>query len=1186
MFHFCGQCLNLRQMEVGLSCLCAGNEKTCITDCFVIAVRVDGRAEAFDFKEIERFEDFGDILEGIGYERKSCLWHFLKGIRKQMKKISIFYTLRTMIVCAAIIAFIPVSVFAKEQDSKEYEFEGNGTKYDPYLISSYEDLSGLRDIVDSGNNLNGKYFRQTADIVFPDGENWNPIGALMTGYEFAGLYDGSGHTLSNIYCEDQYAGVFTYLAGEIRNLGIESGSFHGNCAGSITSHGTNTAKIINCYNKADVYADGRAGGITDNYPGMIMFCWNFGNVTGISESVVTAGITSYGEADIKYCYAVDAEKLTDDSTFTGTVSESFVIEKEDIASHMQQSYLDLFGIYSEPEEEEIEVNRGNTVFMIYENGKVFFDKDYEPEIFLAEKEAQKEEFIEIWENSYRFDGEGSEENPFLISTYEDLAHLRDCVDIGIRYDGYYFEQTEDIYFPEGESWNPIGEVKAQKAFSGTYNGRGHCLYNVYCEDKYAGVFSYLNGEVRNLAIENGYFSGECVGSITSHGTSNARIINCYNKASVEGIYRAGGLVDNYPGELLFSWNFGTVSGEKEDTVVAGLCSYGRADIQYCYSTGTTKVVSAETFQGTLYESGRILDEDIGEKLKANEVAYKNYLKDKTLEPDNMVFLKISDAHKIIYDKTYVPEELKKMMKMEYIPALFLIVMIVIWGIVIGGVYYRYSKAGKLIDISRDIKKNDKAETVVLKSKLSRREMGTIAGSVIFTIAVFCVVFSYVTRTLNWETAAGILNLRYWNKAENENTDILLLGGSSMSVNIEISELWKKYGMACYCLGAGGSVFYDDYYRLIEAEKTHHSNMVVVEIRAASYFTEYSLSEFKKENVSGLSISLNKLHYANAAIEPEQRLYYLLTFPIYHGKYNSVTKWDFQHTSSLGENDKGTWTVFYGNKYEPELICSDDIIGYQALYPKEEYYLKKIIEYCDMNNIDLLLLKTPDGNREINQPFYNTVGIIAEKNGVPFLDMNQFDEEIGLTSSDFYYDNYHLNVSGARKCTIFFGDYLKEHYDLPDHRGDENYVSWDRFAANREDLYLRAITDNEDYFAELERDHKKVIAISYRLSGEKSEKYLDLTETLDKGDYELYDKRDVLYGTNNIILLTLFKNNISITKVYSACQIDINGETKLSVDSPGLILIIYDEVMDDIADVAAFTRANNFTVEHLYGGGYD
>lgn len=51
-------------------------------------------------------------------------------IKEIHKKISIFYMLRIIITCAAIIAFIPIMALAKEQNGKKYGFEGNGTRYD------------------------------------------------------------------------------------------------------------------------------------------------------------------------------------------------------------------------------------------------------------------------------------------------------------------------------------------------------------------------------------------------------------------------------------------------------------------------------------------------------------------------------------------------------------------------------------------------------------------------------------------------------------------------------------------------------------------------------------------------------------------------------------------------------------------------------------------------------------------------------------------------------------------------------------------------------------------------------------------------------------------------------------------------------------------------------------------------
>ena len=54
---------------------------------------------------------------------------------------------------------------------------------------------------------------------------------------------------------------------------------------------------------------------------------------------------------------------------------------------------------------------------------------------------------------------------------------------------------------------------------------------------------------------------------------------------------------------------------------------------------------------------------------------------------------------------------------------------------------------------------------------------------------------------------------------------------------------------------------------------------------------------------------------------------------------------------------------------------------------------------------------------------------------------------------------HLNVYGATKYTLWFSKYLKENYELPNHKNDVNYSSWsseyDRFKDN-----FKKITDKD------------------------------------------------------------------------------------------------------------------------------
>ena len=930
----------------------------------------------------------------------------------------------------------------------------------------------------------------------------------------------------------------------------------------------------------------------DNFPGLAMFCWNFGSVSGTSEDVITAGITSYGGGDVRYCCAVGADKLVSDATFTGKIADSELIAWEETSVYLQKSYEDMFTVYAEAKENEDKedqekelITRGNTVFIVCDDEGFHFDKEYEPEVFLAEKQEAKDRFVKINENKYRFEGEGTEEEPFRISSYEELARLRDCVDAGFNYDEQFFLQTEDITFPDGENWNAIGDL--EHAFAGVYDGGGHVISNIYCDDKNAGIFSMLYGEVRNLGIESGAFHGNCIGSITSHGSAEAKIINCYNKADVTGNYRAGGLVDNFPGKILFSWNFGKVSGE-QDAVVAGICSYGSPQIRYCYSAAEAKPVNTATFCGELHESGKIKKAETEEKVRQNEAAYVEAIRDELIEPDDIVFLNVLGSDQIGFDKGYIPAVVMDAEQMGYLPECLLLGITGLLGMITLIVGYRYGmcRRERLIE-----EESDGLERITVGKKFSwkylRVRIRKRAVAAILTVTIFFLVFSYVMGVCRLETVAGVLNMEYWKKEENGNTDVLFVGSSVVTAPIDMGKLWKEKGIASYNIAAGNATNSDCYYRLVEADKDHSYKLAVIEVRGASMdSTMENWGLRRPQNIPGVDMGFNKVRYLNATLEPYERLHYFLDFPTHHERYRELTKWDFLHSSSYGKDDKGNWGFMYGSSNTVELNPAVDFIEYRALDQKQEYYLRKIIEYCEASDREMLLLKTPDGNRVRNQPFYNTVSLIAEEYGVPFLDMNQHDEEIGLTSADFSTDNWHLNVEGARKCTAFLGDYLMEHYTLLDHRGDADYASWDRFAANSEDLYLRAITDNKDYFDELLRDQRKIIVVSSGMSLEKSAQYLSVKEKLDDLEYEPYDAEDVLYGEENQNTWTLGSNTVTVQKDYQARKISINGKTNLSVESPGVILIVYDEVTDQVADVAVFTNANGFSVQHVYAGGDD
>lgn len=184
-------------------------------------------------------------------------------------------------------------------------------------------------------------------------------------------------------------------------------------------------------------------------------------------------------------------------------------------------------------------------------------------------------------NNYGLNGYGTKNNPYTISTKEDLYQLADLVNNkGIDFKNEWFLQTKDIDLEDTE-FTPIGITDSGKYFYGIYDGNGHTIKNInIIRDDNVGFFGQLGGICMNLGIESGYIHGNCCGSISSHSASqNALIFNCYNKAIINGA-RAGGIADNFNGTIINCWSDCKLSGD----LVGGIVSYSAFKIINCYST--------------------------------------------------------------------------------------------------------------------------------------------------------------------------------------------------------------------------------------------------------------------------------------------------------------------------------------------------------------------------------------------------------------------------------------------------------------------------------------------------------------------------------------------------------------------------------------------------------------------------
>ena len=204
-------------------------------------------------------------------------------------------------------------ITVSEPNTKWYTANPAATSF---TIKNANELAGLAEIVNAGtDDFEHDEITLAADLNlagYSDGTGWTPIGTIAN--PFKGTFEGNKKSISNLFInsEDQFAGLFGYLANaEIRNLGVVSGSVTGCTYAGALAGSVEASTIINCYAKVKVssvasvmddamFTGGLVGGFF--YNSNLKNCFATGAVRGDSFVGGLAGIISTN-CEIINCYA-------------------------------------------------------------------------------------------------------------------------------------------------------------------------------------------------------------------------------------------------------------------------------------------------------------------------------------------------------------------------------------------------------------------------------------------------------------------------------------------------------------------------------------------------------------------------------------------------------------------------------------------------------------------------------------------------------------------------------------------------------------------------------------------------------------------------------------------------------------------------------------------------------------------
>lgn len=96
---------------------------------------------------------------------------------------------------------------------------------------------------------------------------------------------------------------------------------------------------------------------------------------------------------------------------------------------------------------------------------------------------------------------------------------------------------------------------------------------------------------------------------------------------------------------------------------------------------------------------------------------------------------------------------------------------------------------------------------------------------------------------------------------------------------------------------------------------------------------------------------------------------------------------------------------------------------------QKKYIKKIIELCEKEGIELYFVTAPIANVSMEyienyDVVHNTVAEFAKEYGIPYIDYNIVNKETGMLQNENFRDDAHLNHSGVQIVDKYFAEWLR------------------------------------------------------------------------------------------------------------------------------------------------------------------
>lgn len=252
--------------------------------------------------------------------------------------------------------------------------------------------------------------------------------------------------------------------------------------------------------------------------------------------------------------------------------------------------------------------------------------------------------------------------------------------------------------------------------------------------------------------------------------------------------------------------------------------------------------------------------------------------------------------------------------------------------------------------------------------------------------------------------------------EKENTiDVIALGDSLVYSSLSPMEIWDQFGYTVFDCAEAAQIIPNAYNYLKVAVESQHPKIVLME--ANVLYRDPSKKNWRSKYA-------HKVNY----------------FPIFLYHDN----WKKYLSDGLKENwinnNKGYIHITKTKPKKNPVVLKPTNKSSEILSSNLEYF-EMIIDLCKNNDIKLVLVSFPT-QTAWSYKKHNGIVELTEKYNIDFIDLNL--ENLGINwETDTKDEGSHLNYLGAKKVSLYLGNYLKDTELLKDHRNEEDYNLWNK-----------------------------------------------------------------------------------------------------------------------------------------------